>query len=45
VWAAANLSAPWQPVSTNTAGADGSWQVTDPGAAALPARFYRASLP
>ena len=47
VWAATNLAMPasWQIISTNLAGADGSWQLTDPAAASYPSRFYRASLP
>jgi hypothetical protein len=47
VWATTNLAMPaaWQPISTNTAGPDGSWQVLDSAAAGRPWRFYRASLP
>lgn len=42
VLSATNLSPPilWQPVSTNMAGADGSWQYTDTNAASYSARFY-----
>lgn len=44
VWATTNLVQPsWQAISTNVAGADGSWQVTD--TLNGPARFYRATLP
>ena len=45
IWAATNLAAPvlWQPVSTNTAAADGSWQFTDTNVVNHPVRFYRAS--
>jgi len=45
VWAATNVAQPvaWQLISTNTAGADGTWQFND--TADLPARYYRASLP
>lgn len=45
--AAAELSAPaaWQIITTNQAGADGSWQFTDTNAPNYPMRFYRASLP
>ena len=32
VQAATNLTGPWQPVSTNMAGGDGSWQLTEPDA-------------
>ena len=47
VWATTNLQSPpsWQFISTNVAGADGSWQVTDTNAPNFPSRFYRASLP
>jgi hypothetical protein len=44
VLSATNLSPPvlWQPLSTNTAGADGGWQFTDPNAASHQTRFYRS---
>jgi hypothetical protein len=46
ILAASNLtSAPWQPIFTNTAPANGWWQFTDTNAAHLPARFYRSSIP
>ena len=47
MWATTNLAPPvsWQLVSTNTAGADGSWQFTDPNATNYTSRFYRAGLP
>lgn len=42
-----DLSQPaaWQVISTNQAGADGTWQFTDTNAVNYPRRFYRASLP
>lgn len=47
VWATTNLgiTGSWQVISTNTAGADGTWHVTDAGASAFSSGFYRASLP
>lgn len=47
IWATTNLpqTSSWQPVSTNLAGSDGSWQFTDTNATNYPSRFYRASLP
>ena len=47
VEAATNLMPPvvWQTVSTNVAGADGTWQFTDPGATNCPMRLYRAHTP
>lgn len=47
VQAATSLSAPinWQTISTNVAGSNGLWQVTDAGAPGLPQRFYRLSTP
>jgi hypothetical protein len=35
----------WPVISTNQAGADGSWRFTDTNLAGFPVRFYRASLP
>jgi hypothetical protein len=44
VWTTTSLTEPsWQPISTNVAGADGSWQVMD--TLTGPSRFYRATLP
>jgi hypothetical protein len=37
---ATNLAGPWRPVSTNTAGTDGSWQFMDPHATNAQ-QFYR----
>ena len=34
----------WETISTNLAGADGSWQFTDTNATSFPSRFYRSSL-
>jgi hypothetical protein len=47
IWASGDLSSPltWQVISTNLAGANGSWQFTDPGAGGYRERFYRATLP
>jgi len=47
MWATTNLAqiASWQLISTNTAGADGSWQFTDSNATNYTSRFYRAGLP
>ena len=47
VQAATNLTPPviWQTISTNTAGADGTWQFTDTNAPNYPDRFYRISTP
>lgn len=47
VWVTTNLEPPvtWWAVSTNVAGADGTWQFTDTDAAGSPARFYRVSMP
>ena len=44
VQTAASLTPPvnWQAFSTNTAGADGTWQITDHIAPGTAARFYRA---
>ena len=45
VWVATNLAPPvvWWAASTNVAGVDGTWQLTD--TAGYPARFYRLSMP
>jgi hypothetical protein len=42
-----NLAPPvnWQPISTNLAAPDGSWQFTDTGATNYPQRFYRSVYP
>jgi hypothetical protein len=47
IWTTTNLlsSSSWQCISTNLAGADGSWQFTDTNTPNYPWRFYRASLP
>ena len=46
LWATTDLTQPsWQLLSTNLAGADGTWQFTDTNTAGYPFRFYRASLP
>jgi hypothetical protein len=39
-----NLSPPifWQPLSTNRAGPDGTWQFTDTNAASYQSQFYRS---
>jgi uncharacterized repeat protein (TIGR03803 family) len=34
----------WETISTNVAGADGSWQFTDTNATYFPSRFYRSAL-
>jgi uncharacterized repeat protein (TIGR01451 family) len=41
IQASGNLAS-WIPISTNTAGTDGTFQYTDPASASLPTRFYRA---
>jgi hypothetical protein len=44
----ANVSAPiatWTPLTSGVLGADGTFSFTDNGAAAVPARFYRLSIP
>lgn len=41
---AVNLAGPWTPISTNTLGADGSWQVTDSNATGSQ-KFYQAVIP
>lgn len=43
VQTATNLAGPWQPLSTNTAGSNGSWLFTSPNAANAQ-QFYNASL-
>jgi hypothetical protein len=47
LWRATNLEPPvdWQVVSTNTAGADGSWQFEDTNAGGYRMQFYRVSMP
>ena len=47
VWVTTDLTPPaaWVPISTNVAGADGSWQYTDSDAAGWSTRFYRVSMP
>lgn len=47
VQAAPSLSPPigWQTISTNVAGTNGAWQVTDTGAPGFAQRFYRLSTP
>lgn len=47
VWVSTNLAAPaaWLPLSTNLAGTNGEWEVTDTSAANYKARFYRITLP
>ena len=40
-----NLTAPWHPVSTNQAGADGSWLFVDTNTTANSQRFYRLIAP
>jgi hypothetical protein len=46
IFATTNLTqlSSWQSISTNQAGADGSWHFADTNAASYPGRFYRASL-
>lgn len=46
VQATTDLTPPisWEIISTNTAGADGSWQFTDTNAMIFPSRFYRSLL-
>jgi hypothetical protein len=39
-----NLGAAWWPLSTNTAGSDGSWQFTDPNATNNQ-QYYRSTQP
>jgi hypothetical protein len=39
-----NLDTPWWPLSTNTAGSDGSWQFTDPNAT-NDQQYYRSTQP
>jgi hypothetical protein len=41
---AVNLAGPWTPISTNTPGADASWQVTDSNATGSQ-KFYQAVIP
>lgn len=43
-WTDDLVSGTWNPVATNIAGTGGIVQVTDPGATALPQRFYRVLL-
>jgi uncharacterized repeat protein (TIGR03803 family) len=45
VQATTDLTPPisWETISTNLAGADGSWQFTDTNATSFPSRFYRSS--
>src|SRR5581483_4976062 len=47
LWSAINLTPPvsWTPITTNTADATGHVTVFDTNTAALPAKFYRLSLP
>jgi hypothetical protein len=47
VLATTNLATPvvWEPIHTNIAGADGSWQFTDMNVSNYPVRFYRTSTP
>jgi hypothetical protein len=47
IWATSSLSPvpPWQVISTNLSGADGSWQFTDTNNGGYSNRYYRASLP
>jgi hypothetical protein len=48
VLASTNVAAPlsnWQPVFTNTFGANGVFSVTNDISGAIPARFYRLQLP
>ena len=47
VQATTNLIPPvvWQTLSTNVAGQDSTWQLTDTNTLDCPARFYRACLP
>jgi hypothetical protein len=42
-----NLAPPvnWQPIGTNLAALDGSWQFTDTGVTNYPQRFYRSVYP
>jgi len=44
VQAATNVTGPWQPVSTNTAGRDGSWQLTETEATNAQ-QYYKVSPP
>jgi fibronectin-binding autotransporter adhesin len=44
VQASSNL-VDWDNISTNVAGTNGLWQVTDPAALSLPSRFYRSYQP
>ena len=46
VEAATNLISPvWEHISTNTAGNDGLWNITNTGATNYPIRFYRTEKP
>lgn len=47
VWVTSDLTPPvtWVPLSTNVAGADGTWQCIDPNPTGSSPRFYRASMP
>jgi len=47
VWITSDLTPPavWAAISTNVAGADGSWQCSDSNTAGCSTRFYRASMP
>jgi hypothetical protein len=44
VQGATNAGGPWAPMSTNTAGSDGSWIFTDNNATA-PQQYYRMAIP
>jgi hypothetical protein len=47
IWFTTNLAAPivWSVLTTNLAGGDGLWQLTDTNISANMMRFYRLSTP